>query len=305
MAKKVSSQRVVWTSFFVDIIDILSNIFVASISGSTVVLATALRGVADLMTTVFLLVGLKRAKRRANRDHAFGYGRELYFWAFLSNLAMLTVTGGLSFYFGWKHYYDPQPISNLFLSFAVLALGVATNIYALVLDARRLKQSNQTKSLWHGFFYSDLIEVKITFILDLMGVLTALLGIVALMLYRITGDARLDGLGAMVIASTVVLLASYLIIEIKDLLIGRSAQPEIEENIKEAAKKIKGVDHISDLRTLYIGSEKLLVNMVITIDPELHTNALEQVLEEIKTNVKDSVPVVKHILIEFETNIES
>lgn len=302
--KKISSSQVVWTSFAVDIIDIISNIAVAIISGSAVVLATALRGVADLMTTIFLLVGLHRAKKRADRSHAFGYGRELYFWAFLSSLGMLTITGGLAFYYGWQHYLHPQEITNFHLSFAILGIGIVTNSYALLLDARRLKQSNIEKSVWHGFFYSNLVEIKIAFILDLMGVLTAFLGIIALLLYQFTSDARLDGVGAMIIASTVILLASYLIIEIKDLLIGRSALPEIEDTIKEAATQVKGVKHVSSLRTLYIGSERLLVNMVVVIDQSLKTNTLEQIMERIKVNVKHVEPTVKHILVEFEVDIE-
>lgn len=303
--KRISSEKVVWTSFIVDVTDIVSNIAVAVISGSTVILATALRGIADLMTTGFLLVGLRLSKRRADRGHKFGYGRELYFWAFLSSLAMLTVTGGLSFYYGWQHYRNPQEITNLTLSFAVLIVGMLTNIYALSLDARRLKQSNLEKTLWHGFFRSSLVEVKIAFVLDLMGVATAFLGIFALTFYKLIGDARLDGLGAIMIGSTVIVLAIYLIAEIKDLLIGRSALPEVERDIRSAAIKIDGVDRIKGLRTIYIGSDSLMVDMVVAMDAALTTNTLEQIMDQIKINVKRDVPSVKHILVEFETSINS
>lgn len=302
--KKISSEKVVWTSFFVDVVDIISNVAVAIISGSTVVLATALRSAADLMTTGFLLIGIKLSKRRANRRHRYGFGRELYFWAFLSSLAMLTITGGLSFYYGWEHYRNPEEISNLALSFIVLAVGMLTNIYALSLDARRLKESNLEKNLWHGFFHSSLVEVKIAYVLDFMGVATAFLGIFALGFYKLLGDARLDGLGAIIIGSTVIVLAIYLIAEIKDLLIGRSALPEVEKDIKAAAIKIDGVDRIRSLRTLYIGSDSLMVDMVVAMDAKLTTNTLEQIMDQVKINVKRDVPSVKHILVEFETRID-
>jgi cation diffusion facilitator family transporter len=302
--KKVSSEKVVWTSFIVDVVDIVTNVIVAIISGSVVILATALRGMADLLTTGFLLIGIRLSKRRADRGHKFGYGRELYFWAFLSSLAMLTITGGLSFYYGWKHYRQPEEITSLGLSFAVLGVGMLTNIYALSLDTRRLRQSNLEKNLWHGFFHSSLVEVKIAFVLDLMGAITAFLGIFALGTYKLLGDARLDGLGAIMIGSTVIVLAIYLIAEIKDLLIGRSALPEVEKDIKKAAIEIDGVDRITGLRTLYIGSDSLMVNMVVAMDSKLTTNTLEQIMDQVKLNVKRDVPSVKHILVEFETSID-
>lgn len=301
---RISSERVVWTSLIVDITDICSSVIGAVASGSAVVLATALRGMADLMTTAFLLVGLKMSRRRANRRHKFGYGREVYFWAFLSSVAMLTVTGGLSFFYGWQHFRFPQEIENIGLSFAVLAIGVLTNGYAFSLDARRLKQANPEHNLEQGFFHSNLVEIKIAFVLDLMGVATALLGILALAIYRLTGDARLDGLGAIMIAGTVIILTTYLIIEIKDLLIGRSAMPEVEADIKTSALKIKGVDHITNIRSIYIGSDKLMVSMVVAMDPKLTTNTLEQIMDRVKANVKRDVPSVRHILVEFETRID-
>lgn len=301
--KKITSERVVLTSFLVDIADIVTNIAVAIISGSAVILATALRGVADLMTTGFLLIGLRQSKRRADKRHKYGYGRELYFWAFLSSIAMLTVTGGLSIHYGWQHFRNPEEVSNILLSFGVLVAGMITNIYTLLLDTRRLQQSDQSGSLLGGIVRSNLIEVKITFVLDLMGVVTALLGITALGIYRLTGDSRLDGLGAIFIGSTVIILAAYLIIEIKDFLIGRSALPEVEKDIRNAAKKIEGVTRIPHIRTLYMGSDRLMIDMVVVMNADTTTNTLEQIMHQIKLQVKRDVPSAKHVLIEFETNI--
>jgi divalent metal cation (Fe/Co/Zn/Cd) transporter len=55
---------------------------------------------------------------------------------------------------------------------------------------------------------------------------------------------------------------------------------------------------------LYIGSDSLMVNMVVAMDSKLTTNTLEQIMDQVKLNVKRDVPSVKHILVEFETSIE-
>ena len=84
MKKRVSARQVVLTSFVVDLSDVILNCIITIMSGSVVMLSQAIQGAADLLTSGFLLLGLQRSKRRANRDNRFGYGRELYFWSFLS-----------------------------------------------------------------------------------------------------------------------------------------------------------------------------------------------------------------------------
>ena len=94
--------------------------------------------------------------------------------------------------------------------------------------------------MFHIFYLSSLIEIKTTFILDLMGTCASILGIVALGLYVITGDSRYDGIGAMIIGSVLILFGILLIEGLRDLLVGRSAPAHVEQRIKEAAVTYTG-----------------------------------------------------------------
>ncbi|MBL7159076.1 cation transporter [Candidatus Microgenomates bacterium] len=82
----ITSEKVVKVSFFVDITDVLINLLVAIISGSVIMLSQALQGSADLLASGLLIFGVKKSKGLADRKHPFGYGREVYFWTFLSAL---------------------------------------------------------------------------------------------------------------------------------------------------------------------------------------------------------------------------
>ena len=55
---------------------------------------------------------------------------------------------------------------------------------------------------------------KNTFVLDLMGMSAALLGLVALILYQLTGELRFDGVGAMGIGIVLALLSVDLLFDI-------------------------------------------------------------------------------------------
>src|SRR5687768_2919413 len=106
----VSAQKVVLTSVFVDLVDVILNIAVAIFTGSVVMLAEALQGAADLLAAGLIFIGLRRARKKADSEHQFGHGKELYFWTLISAVVMFTLTSGLSIYFGFQRFTHPEPI---------------------------------------------------------------------------------------------------------------------------------------------------------------------------------------------------
>ncbi|HVZ58916.1 MAG TPA: cation transporter, partial [Patescibacteria group bacterium] len=198
---RVTSRRVVVTSFLIDIVDLISSLIVAWLSGSIVMLTQALEGLTDLVSSGFLVLGLKRSLRKEDRTHPFGYGREIYFWTLISALVMLGSTAVLSLYFGYQRFIHPHPLKDMEYAFLILFLSIFTNGYGFSLSYRRLIRQRPLKHLFAIFYRSSLVEIKTTFILDLMGTSASILSMIALTLYIVTGDGRFDGLGAMIIGS--------------------------------------------------------------------------------------------------------
>ncbi len=202
----MTARRVVLTSFFVDLLDVVLNLAVMLVTGSAVMAAELAQGASDLMASGFLLIGLKRPPR------------ESYFWTLLSAIVMLLVASFLSFYFGLKRFLHPEEIHNLLVAYTALVIGASSNAYAFWLSARRLQGNDRNiLKFFKKFSNSTLIMTKNTFVLDLMGMSSALLGLVALILYQVHGDLRFDGLGAMGIGVVLSLLSLRLILDIKDM----------------------------------------------------------------------------------------
>lgn len=299
--KRISSTRVIFTSFIVDILDIILSFTVALLSGSVVMISQVLEGFADLASSGFLVVGVNRSSKNEDKTHPFGYGREIYFWTLISALLMFGITATLSFYLGLQRFQNPQPVHDISLAFIVLGITIITNGYALFVSLKRLLRNRSIQNVIKIFYRSSLIETKTTFILDLMGSLASFLGMLSLLIYIITGDYRFDGLGAMVIGIVLAIFSYFLILGIRDLMVGKSASPETELRIKEATKKIKEVESVLDLKTMHVGSEKLLVNMEVNLESDMTTRQIEKIIDKIKAKVEQEVPSVKYIQVELET----
>lgn len=277
------------------------NLSVAIISGSVVVLAESLQGAADLTTSGLLLIGLKRSERRPNRRFRFGHGRELFFWVLMSGMVMLVITATLSIWFGLERILHPQPLQHIWLAYITLAIGFMTNSYAFRLSLNRLRGASASPGIWRRFRHSTLVETKTTFILDLLGTVASLAGLAAIVAYSLTGYSAFDGVGSVAIGLATAVLAAMLISAVKDLLVGRSATSDIETMIRKAAMEIDGVEQVLDLRTMYLGSERLLVNLEVYLQGGLETRQIEQLIDEIKRHIKRRVPIVHHIQVELET----
>jgi cation diffusion facilitator family transporter len=296
--KRISAIRTVTTSFFVDLADIIINVIVMLITGSVVMLAEALEGGSDLVASAALLIGLKISKKRADKRHAFGYGKALFSWTLISAIIMLVFAASLSFYFGLKRFLDPEEIRSIFLAYAALCISIVSNGYSLTLSTRRLLHKEDLKNIIRVFLKSTHVETKNTFILDFTGTAAAVMGMISLVIYQLAGIQSFDGLGGMLIGLLIGFSSVVLIRGVKHYLIGKSAPSELKKKIKQAALQVNGVAGIVELDTMYIGSEKLLVHLDISIKNARNVREIEAIVEKVKELVKKEVPIADSIQIE-------
>ena len=92
------SVRVVVAALAANGLIAVSKFVAASITGSAAMLAESLHSVADTANQGLLLLGMRRARRPADRHHPFGYSKELYFWSFVVAILLFSMGAGVSMY---------------------------------------------------------------------------------------------------------------------------------------------------------------------------------------------------------------
>ena len=297
MTQKISSAKAVWTSFFVDLGDIILNVVVMMVTGSAVMLAEAMEGLSDLVASGLLLIGLRKSKKRPNKKHPFGFGKTLFFWTLISAIIMLVFGGCLSIYFGVQRFIHPEEIQKIYLAFGAVCISIITNGYALSLSIRRLLDKEKWTKFFRIFLTTTHVETKNTFILDFTGTASAIIGLVSLVLYQFAKIQYFDAVGAILIGLLIVGSSVLLIAGVKDYVVGKTASAETEKSIRKAVLDLNEVEEIMEMDTMYIGSEKLLVHLDVNLRNGNPEN-LNQTIELIKKQVRKDVPIVYSIQVE-------
>ena len=296
-AKDTSATRAITTTLLVSVGDVLLSLFTAIFTGSTVALAQTFQSMTDIATPALLLFGIKRSRHRANRDHPLGFGRELFFWVLVSSTLTLFSAGFFSILFGLNQVLNPQEITLPWLAFGVLAFGLVTNSYSMQVSIGRLRQSKSTTPVWRRITHSSLIETKTTLLIDLFGTISAFLGLFALLLFLITGNAVFDGLGSMAIGIGTGVGALLLINDLREFIVGRSVDQDVVDAIKATIATNKHVYEVINVRVTIIGSEQQEVVAHVHFKNDLNTDQIERSVATIKKTIMHEHPTVRRVTI--------
>lgn len=290
--------RAVVAALFANVGIAASKFFAFAVTGSTSMLSEAIHSVADSLNQVLLLVGGKHARRRANANHHFGFGRVRYVYAFVVAIVLFCVGGIYSIYEGWHKWSHPHPVEQANIAIAVLVVAIALESLSFRTAIKEANIARGKRSLLR--FIKDARQPELPVILledfgALVGLVMALGGVVTA---QVTGDGRWDGLGALAIGSLLIVIAIVLIIEMSGMLVGEAALPEEVEAVANALKSAPLVDSLIHLRTLHVGPDDLLVAAKVGIAFDATAQQIVQGIDEAEKILRASVPTATYVFIE-------
>jgi divalent metal cation (Fe/Co/Zn/Cd) transporter len=94
--------------------------------------------------------------------------------------------------------------------------------------------------------------------------------------------------------------AIWLACEIKGLLVGESAHPEVVQDIRQMAGKYAEIEHVNEILTLHMGPEFILVNLSVDFKNSLSADQVERTVQKLDYQIKQTYPLVKRVFIEGE-----
>lgn len=166
---------------------------------------------------------------------------------------------------------------------------------------RRLSKNAKKVKLFDYLLRSSLVETKTSLLVDFMGTVSAALGLMALGLYKLTGNAVFDGVGATSVGILTAMGALFMIYNLRGFIVGQSTGPETIKRIKSLTLGVANVNDVLDLRAVTIGSGEILVIIEVHFKDGLSTDDIERITDEIKEKLIRNVAVVKRVHVEAET----
>ncbi len=268
------------------------------ITGSSSMLAESVHSVADSGNQGLLLLGGKQAKKQADTDHPFGYGRERYFWAFVVAMVLFSVGGLFSLYEGYHKLGSEEELSSLGVAIGILVFAIFAEGFSF---RTAVKESAAVKGDqgWVSFIRrSRAPELPIVLLEDFGALIGLVLALIGVGLAAVTGDPVWDAIGTMCIGALLLVIAVILAIEMKSLLIGESAVPASVTAIRDAIEGTEGIVRVIHLRTQHLGPEELLVGAKIAMDDGLDVTAVATTIDAAEVRVRSAVPSAQVIYLE-------
>jgi cation diffusion facilitator family transporter len=277
----------------------VSKFAAAFYTGSGSLLAEAIHSTADCANQLLLLLGLKQARRPASVDFPLGHHRVTYFWSMIVALLLFFMGGAFSVYEGVERLLHPQPMENGLVAMAVLAAAIVLEAFSLwgaMQEIRKLAGTQPFLAWFRETRQSELMVVAGEDIAALIGLALAFLAVTATV---VTGNPLWDALGTLFIGVVLMVIAIAVMIEVKGLIVGESAAPQLRTEIETYIAAQPEVEQVLSVITLAWGDKVVIAAKARMRDMETQTGLqMVAAINAVEVRVHEKFPSAQWVFFE-------
>ena len=272
----------------------------AFVTGSSAMWSEAVHSVVDTGNQLLLLHGMRRARLPPTPRHPFGYGLELYFWAFMVAILIFGLGAGVSLYQGVEKIRDPHPIQHAWASYAVLISAAVFEGSVWLMALRTFRRQIRRMTLLQAVRASKdptIFTVLFEDTAALLGILVALAGVTASVVLE---NPLFDGLASIVIGLILAMTALLLANECRSLLVGEAVSPEVTADLRRLVLSQAEVSGINELLTMHFAPREVLLNVSVSFVPSLPAAAIQDAVSRMEAMIKQEHPEIRRVFIEAQ-----
>jgi len=292
-----STARAILYAFLANFGIAIAKTWAAMFTGSGSMLAEAIHSYADTGNQVLLYLGLTQSKKPADKEHPLGYGKLSYFWSFIVAVLLFSLGGLFSIYEGLHKLQHPEELKNLWVAIAVLVLAIFLEGGSLLGALREIRKIRGKRPFREWLKHTRNSELVVVLGEDIGAQLGLMFALVFLVLAKITGDPMYDALGSVCIGVILIVISVFVGLRIRSLLLGRSADPEIQEVIDDIIGRQEDIEYVFNSITLQFGPDTMLAAK-IKMRGDMSVNEAVASINELERELKERVPNLKWCFIE-------
>ncbi|MEO5629594.1 MAG: cation diffusion facilitator family transporter [Thermomonas sp.] len=296
MAAHGDSTRAVLVALGANLAIAVAKGVAAWFTKSGAMLAETVHSLADCGNQVLLLIGMKQSKGPPSAEHPLGRGKEVYFWSFLVAVMLFTIGGIYSLYEGLHKLAHPQALQKWQWAVGVLFFSIAMEAYSTRACLQAAAAERRGRSLWRWFRESRSAELIVVVGENIAALLGLVVALAFIALSIVTGNPLWDAIGTLVIGVLLVVVAVFVAIEVKALLVGQSIDPRRQEEMRVFLLAQPEIAELYNLITLQLGSRAL-----VSVQARLGVDAgIAQQIDEIERDFRAAFPEVQWCFFEPE-----
>ncbi len=292
-----STARAILYAFLANFGIAIAKTWAAWLTGSGSMLAEAIHSYADTINQVLLFLGLKQSLRPADKKHPLGYGKLSYFWSFVVAILLFSMGGLFSIYEGVHKLNNPEPLSQVWIAIVVLLLAIVLEGMSLFGALREIRKLRGKRSLRLWLKHTRNSELVVVLGEDIGAQLGLILALGFLTLAEITGNPVYDALGSICIGVILIVISAFIAWRIRSLLVGRSAEPDIQDAIDEIIAEQDGIEFVFNTITLQFGPDTMLAAK-IKMRSDMNIGEAVASINNLERELKARVPKLRWCFIE-------
>jgi cation diffusion facilitator family transporter len=296
-----SNKVVVYAALLGNLAIAVVKFVAAYITNSSAMLSEAVHSVVDTLNEILLLYGMKKSQKPANAKHPFGYGRELYFWAFIVALMVFALGAIVSVYQGVLHILHPEEMKNPLVNYIVLGFAILCEGTSWFVALKAFKKTKGSLGYFEAFRRSkDPTTFTVLFedSAALIGLFIALLGI---FLAHQLDMPVLDGVASILIGVVLAVSAFLLARETKGLLLGETADPQLRHNVLQIAQDDVAVQSANGVLTEQIGAHQVIASLSLEFKDNLTSDDIELCVNRIEARIRQIHPEIVALFVKPQT----
>jgi cation diffusion facilitator family transporter len=235
---------------------------------------------------------MRRARKAPTADHPLGFGKAVYFWSFIVALMLFSMGGLFSIYEGMHKLGSPEPMKDAWVALTILGFGIVAESVSLWGALREIDKERGTRSYWNWFRSSRTSELVVIFAEDLAALGGLVLAFGFIVVAVLTGNPMWDAIGSVAIGVLLVLVAVLVGIEISSLLVGQSADPLVEQSMREHLIARAEVQRVLSLITQQLGPD-VMVAVKAVMAPQGSEHRLIEAINRVERSLRESFPQIR------------
>jgi len=258
MAGQADSLKSVLFALFANTAIAVAKGVAAVLTGSGAMLAEAIHSVADAGNQLLLILGLRQTRKAPTDDHPLGFGKSIYFWSFLVAVILFSLGGMFSLYEGTHKLLHPEPLRYPWVAVSVLLFAIVAESISLWGCMREVNKERRGRNIFQWFRQSRSSALIVVFGEDIAALLGLVFALVAIVATFLTGNPLWDAVGTITIGALLLVIAVFVAIEVKDLLIGQSVDPDTLTQMREFLDRRSEIREVFSLLTMQFGPDAMV-----------------------------------------------